>query len=166
MPHKKNPVELEKISGLCRMIKGYCQVPFENNALWHERDISHSSNERIIFLDCLTLVVYVIRTLNKIIKKLIVNKKAIQDNLKKTNGLIFSQSVLLFVLENKKLSREFVYDNIQKIALDCYENNKNFLEEIKNSELLNHIDQKELENIFDYKRHIKYVDDIYRKVFK
>lgn len=166
MPHKKNPIGLENICGLTRMIKAYCIVPFENNNLWDERDISHSSNERIIFLDALSLLVYVIRRLTSIIDNLVVNNKNIEKNLNLTKGLIFSQSVLLKILENKSVSREYAYDLIQKIANDCYDKDKDFYKEIKNSDLMNYLDQDELNEIFDLKRHIKYIEEIYKKVFE
>lgn len=165
MPHKKNPIGLENVCGLARLIKAYAQVTYENNILWHERDISHSSNERIIFLDATSLVVYSLRRLTSIIENLKVNNDAIKNNLLKTNGLIFSQSVLLKVLENKSISREKAYDTIQAITLDCYKNKKDFLEEIKKSELIQYLDNIELEEIFDLKRHLKYIDEIYKRIF-
>lgn len=166
MPHKKNPIGLENICGLCRMIKAYANPSFENNSLWEERDISHSSNERIVFLDCTTLLVYVIRRLNSIIQNLNVNQKGIEKNLNMTNGLIFSQSVLLHILENKHVSREFVYDNIQKISLDCYQNSKNFYDELLKSNLVQYLDKQMLNQIFDKKRHLKYINEIYKRIFK
>lgn len=165
MPHKKNPIGLENICGLTRMIKAYASVPFENNSLWHERDISHSSNERILFLDATTLLVYTTNMLTNIIKNLVVNKDVIKLNLNLTNGLIFSQSVLLSILENKCLSREYVYDEVQKIALECYKNKKSFLQELKNSDLYQYIDKEKIDEIFDLKRHLKYMDDIYKRIF-
>lgn len=166
MPHKKNPIGLENVCGLARMVKAYGQVTLENNTLWHERDISHSSNERIIFLDATSLLVYITRRLTKIINELVVNKNSIKQNLNKTNGLIFSQSVLLAILESNSFSREYVYDKIQAITLDCYKNNKSFLDEIKKSEFVDCLNKKQLDEIFDEKRHIKYINDIYKRIFK
>lgn len=165
MPHKRNPIGLENICGLTRLIKTYCLTTWENNNLWHERDISHSSNERIIFLDSLSLLVYVTRRLTSIVDNLIINEKNIENNLNKTYGLIFSQSILLKIIEKNSFSREQIYDLIQKIALKCFENNLNFFDEIKKSELVNLLTTKEFNEIFDLKRHTKYIDDIYKRIF-
>lgn len=166
MPHKKNPISFENISGLARLIKGYASVTLENNSLWHERDISHSSNERVIFLDAITLIIYVIRRLKNCISSLNVYKDRIEKNLKLTNGLIYSQSLLLKLLEKENLSREFAYDEIQKITLKCYNQNLNFLDEIKKSQLSGFLSQQDFNDVFDDKNHLKYIDDVYKRIFK
>ncbi|BAC44372.1 adenylosuccinate lyase [Malacoplasma penetrans] len=166
MPHKKNPISLENICGLSRMIKAYSNVALENNDLWHERDISHSSNERIMFLDATTLTYYVIERLTKVIANLNVYVKNIQKNLKLTNGLIYSQALLLKLLENENLSREFVYDEIQKIALLCFNNNLDFKSEILKSKLADGLTEKDINFIFDEKHHLKYINDIYKRIFR
>lgn len=165
MPHKKNPISLENICGLSRMIKSYSNVALENNNLWHERDISHSSNERIMFLDATTLMYYVLTRLKNVIANLNVYKKNIERNLKLTNGLIYSQALLLKLLESENFSREFVYDEIQKIAMFCFNNNLNFKEEILKSELSQALSEKDINYIFDEKHHLKYIDDVYKRIF-
>ena len=166
MPHKKNPISFENICGLARLVKSYVNVSLENNVLWHERDISHSSNERVMFLDATTLSVYILRKLTNSISTLNVYKKNIEKNLKLTNGLIYSQSLLLKLLEKENLSREFVYDEIQKITIKCYNENLNFLDEIKKSELSDFLSTIDFDNVFNDKNHLKYIENIYKRIFR
>ncbi|MCP4336959.1 MAG: adenylosuccinate lyase [Mycoplasma sp.] len=161
MPHKKNPISAENISGLSRVIKGYVITSLENVPLWHERDISHSSSERIMFPDVTTLISYSLRRLNNVLNNLKVNDNKMLENIELTNGSIFSQRIILFLIKEHKLSREEAYDKVQPIALDCYTNKKDFKEELIKSKVLNNEEAKEL---FDYSYYLKNINIIFKKL--
>ncbi|MBU2636922.1 MAG: adenylosuccinate lyase, partial [Bacteroidetes bacterium] len=127
MPHKRNPVTCERVAGLARVLRGNAQAAMENISLWHERDISHSSVERIIIPDSCILLDYMLATFTDIVDKLIVYPENMKKNLVLTGGLIFSQSVLL-ALTNKGMKREDAYAAVQKLAMDVWENKKDFKE--------------------------------------
>lgn len=164
MPHKKNPISLENVCGLSRLLKGYMITSFENVPLWDERDISHSSNERVLFLDATTIIAYISKKLSNIIANLNVNNKRMLDNIKSTRGIIFSQQVLLELIKNNNYSREKIYDEIQKLAYQSINENSDFLELLKNS-LPKDFEINNLDKIFDFNYHLKYIDEIYKRVF-
>lgn len=165
MPHKKNPIVSENICGIARVLRGYLIPAFEDIALWHERDISHSSVERIIISDSTILIDYMFNRYYDIIEGLVVYEKNMLDNIYKTKGIIFSQKVLTALID-KGMNREEAYDIIQPLANYCYEEQKDFIEAISNNIKIKSIfSEKEIKSLFDlnhYKRNVEY---IYQKVF-
>src|SRR5699024_11914638 len=125
MPHKRNPVSSENISGCSRVLRGYMISAYENIPLWHERDISHSSVERIILPDATILLDYMLHRLSNVIEKLMVYPENMAENMEKTHGLVFSQRLLLMLIE-KGLSRELAYDTVQPLAMRAWEDNRPF----------------------------------------
>lgn len=164
MPHKKNPISLENICGLTRLLSGYALTGNENVNLWHERDISHSSNERIIFQDAISIIVYTLRRFNSILSNLIVDKKKMIENIEMSDSKIYSGVIMSYLIENSNLSREEIYDTIQNIVKDCNLNNKSFIQEIKSSNLFE--DPKVVDQIISKKKILKNIDYIYNKVLK
>lgn len=166
MPHKKNPVLSENITGLARVIRSSC-IPFmENISLWHERDISHSSVERTLGVDTLVLTDFAINRMQNIIKNLVVDKKMMQRNLKKTNGLFNSQKVMLEII-NKNISRERAYKIVQKVALKSWNDNADFKILLKkDKEVRSLLSVNEINRIFDLKYFLKNIDVIYDRVLK
>lgn len=167
MPHKKNPITLENICGLSRLLSGYSLTINENVPLWNERDISHSSNERVVFLDATTIVVNILEKLTKTLSNLIVNKKRMLENVKMTKDVIFSQTLLLNLIKSNDLSRKENYEKVQTLAFKAFNENRSFKEVVlEDEEINNYLSEKEINNIFDYNYHLKYVDKIFDKVFK
>jgi adenylosuccinate lyase len=165
MPHKKNPIGAENISGLARLVRANSLAAMENMALWHERDISHSSVERVIGPDSTILIDYMLHRLSRIVKNLVVYPQRMKENLHKMRGLIFSQQVLL-KLSNLGLSREKAYEMVQRNALKVWDTGKEFqsllLEDL---ELREYLTEKDLEDIFSMEYHFKHVDDLFARVF-
>jgi len=167
MPHKRNPVLSENLTGLARMIRSYVNPALENIALWHERDISHSAVERMIAPDsCITLDFALVRLTN-LLENLLVYPQNMQKNLDKLGGLVFSQRVLLTLIDDAGISREEAYKIVQENAMKIWHNQaNNFLELLKtDSRLTNKISSDKLSELFDLSYHTKYVDDIFDKVF-
>ena len=121
MPHKRNPISSENICGLSRIIKASYEIALDNNILWHERDISHSSNERIYLPDDISLIIYIGRRLNRVLKNLVVNEENMIKNIDSTYGVIFSGKVMNYIIEHKDISREEIYDLDQKLAFEALE---------------------------------------------
>jgi adenylosuccinate lyase len=166
MPHKRNPVLSENLCGLARMVRSYAMPAFENVALWHERDISHSSVERFIGPDATITLDFALNRLTKMMEQLIVYPLNMEKNLQLLNGLIFSQRVLL-ALTQKGVSREDSYQLVQKNAMQVWEKRCNFLELLQNdSQVLQYLNAKELEELFDLEYHLKHVEKIFKRVFK
>ncbi|WP_114517153.1 adenylosuccinate lyase [Wolbachia endosymbiont of Cylisticus convexus] len=165
MPHKCNPILSENLTGLSRLIRSYVFPALENVALWHERDISHSSVERCIAPDaCITMDFALVR-LTDLIDKLVVNRENVEKNLNSSRGLIFSQRVLL-ELVNSGLTREEAYKIVQNNAMKVKQDNSGFLFELKQDKSLHGIiDSEKLESLFDLKYYMKHIDYIYSKVF-
>lgn len=164
MPHKKNPITAEQICGLARILRANSIPSLENVALWHERDISHSSVERIIFPDSTILLDYTLYKTTNLLKNIVVNKNNISKNLKLLNGIYFSQTVMLKLIE-KGLEREEAYKIIQEISFKCWKNNTYFKNElIKNKKITQLLSDKEIETIFDLKRFFKNIDYIYTRL--
>lgn len=160
MPHKRNPITCERISGLARVVRGNAQAAFENVALWHERDISHSSVERVILPDSTTLVDYMLRLMTDVIDKLLVYPEAMQANLNKTGGLIFSQRVLL-ALVDKGVSREDAYRWVQRNAMARWLEGADFKANITNdSDVKQYLTPAEIEACFDIAHYLRHVDMI------
>ena len=164
MPHKKNPVLSENLCGLARVVRANSLVALENIPLWHERDISHSSAERIIFPDSLTLVDFMLNRFNGIVENLVVHEDNMLKNTDKFGGIVFSQKVLL-TLVSKGLSREDAYSIVQRNALDAFNNHGNFKENLLNDkDIMNLITPQELETIFDKKAFLQNIDKIYARI--
>lgn len=167
MPHKKNPIASENIVGLSRLIRTYVNVSFENNLLWYERDISHSSNERVIFPDVYHALDFIGKRMVNVLANLVVNTGAINENLRKANDLYFSQPVLLAIIKNNpKLTREAAYDFIQNASLIAQKENKNFKDVLQANKIDKYLTQEQLIKCYDEKQFLVNVDYIFNKVFK
>jgi len=166
MPHKKNPILSENLTGLARIVRGYVVPALENIALWHERDISHSSVERNIGPDANITLDFALNRLANILDNMIVYPKKMLSNLNKTKGLIFSQELML-ELTKSGLSKEKSYKIIQSYAKQSFSKNIDLIQLIKrDKKILSIISEKKLKNIFNYSKHFKNVNYIYRRVFK
>lgn len=166
MPHKKNPIDLENISGLGRLIRSNMILTFENNLLWHERDISHSSNERIIIPDTYNLIVFIIKKMINIINNINVNQKNILKNINSNNNIFYSQIILTEIIKNTKYSREEIYDLIQKCALEAQQKNKNFKKILIKNNIKKYIKIHKMNNLFNLNYFLRNIDKIYKRVFK
>ena len=159
MPHKKNPVLCENLCGLARVVRSNMIAAFENINLWHERDISHSSAERIIFPDSLILVDFMLHRFKGVMENLVVHEDNMLKNTKLYGGVIFSQKVLLKLVEEKGYSREEAYRIVQKHALNAL-NGGNFREGLKSENILS---DNELEECFDLKDYLKNIDTVFAR---
>ena len=164
MPHKRNPITGERLSGLARIIRGYAVAALENVALWHERDISHSSVERIILPDSCILMDYMFAMLTKLVTGLQVYPENMQRNLGITRGLYHSQSILL-ELTRRGLERKTAYEAVQKAAMATWRGASDFLTEVKKvPEITSVISSEELEKLCSLDHHFRYVSDTFRDV--
>jgi len=165
MPHKRNPVTLEQISGLARVVRANAQAGFENVALWHERDISHSSVERVILPDSTTLMDYMLHKTTNILDTMFVYPERMRANLESTHGLIFSGQLLLDLVEHG-MTREDAYRLVQGHAMRAWKEGLNFREEIlADKEITSKVPRKQVEYAFDLQRQLKNVDKIFARVF-
>lgn len=163
MPHKKNPVLSENLCGLARVVRANSIVALENIPLWHERDISHSSAERIIFPDSLTLVDFMLNRFNGLMENIVVHKDNMLKNTNKFGGIVFSQKVLL-TLVSKGLSREDAYVIVQRNALDAFQNHGDFKANLLNdADVRKLLSPEEIEDIFDKQAFLQNVDAIYKR---
>ena len=166
MPHKRNPVVSEQMCGLARIVRSNAFAALENMPLWHERDISHSSVERVIGPDSTILIHYMLRKMTSMMERLIVYPENMMCNLEKTEGLIFSQSVLL-ALVDKGITREEAYNLVQKNAMQSWTKGKDFLTLLKKDKKIGALLKKnEIEKIFNLKAQFKNVDIIFKRIFK
>ena len=166
MPHKRNPVTSEQISGLARVVRANAQAGFENVALWHERDISHSSAERIILPDSTTLIDYLLNKTTNLIETMFVYPKRMLDNLESTHGLIFSGQLLLDLVEHG-VSREDAYRLVQGHAMRAWKEGRSFHElVVADREITGKVPRKQIEYAFDLQRQLKNVDKIFSRVFQ
>ena len=164
MPHKRNPITGERLSGLARVIRGNAVAGFENVALWHERDISHSSVERIILPDSCILLDYMLATLTKLVSGLQIYPQNMQRNLEITKGLFFSQSILL-ELTRRGLERKFAYEAVQRAAMATWTGKEDFLAEIKKApEITSVIPPAELDGLCRLEQHFRHVDQKFKNV--
>ena len=164
MPHKRNPIGSENMAGLSRVIRGHMVTAYENVNLWHERDISHSSAERIIIPDSTILLNYMLNRFGNIVKNLTVFPDRMLKNMDATFGLIYSQRVLLKLID-KGLSREKAYDLVQPFTALAWDEQRSFREIIeKHEEIMSHLTTEELNDAFDYHYHIRQVDEIFHRV--
>lgn len=163
MPHKKNPVLSENLCGLARVVRCNSLAAMENIPLWHERDISHSSAERIIFPDSLILVDFMLARFNSVVQNLVVHEKNMLKNTDKFGGIVFSQKVLLELVE-KGLTREEAYKIVQRNALDAFENDDDFKANLmKDEEVSKRLSIEEIDKIFDKREFLKNIETIYKR---
>lgn len=166
MPHKRNPITCEQISGLARVVRSNAQAGFENVALWHERDISHSSAERVILPDSTTLIDYLLKKTTNLIETMFVYPERMQANLDSTRGLIFSGQLLLDLVEHG-VSREDAYRMVQRHAMRAWKEDLDFHQLVLNDkEITTRVPAKQIERAFDLRRQLKNVDKIFARVFK
>lgn len=164
MPHKRNPVGCENISGLARVLRGHMLSAYENVPLWHERDISHSSVERVILPDATILLNYLLRRFAGIVKELTVFPENMRKNMERTFGLIYSQRVLLQLID-KGLKREEAYDCVQSLAMQAWEEQRPFRPLVEQNELIRKtLSDDEIEQCFDYQYHLAHVDTIFQRL--
>jgi adenylosuccinate lyase len=165
MPHKRNPVTAEQISGLARVVRSNAQAAFENVALWHERDISHSSVERIILPDSTTLIDYMLDKATNLLDTMFVYPQRMKANLESTGGLVFSGQLLLELVE-QGVSREDAYRLVQGHAMRAWEEGLNFQELVMNDRnITGRVPAKAIERAFDLKRQLRHIDAIFSRVF-
>lgn len=165
MPHKRNPIVSENLSGLARLVRGYALASLENIPLWHERDISHSSVERVIGPDATILIDFMLFRTANLIKNLIVYPEIMLKNLNATRGLVFSQRILLMLAESG-IKREKAYEIVQRNAMKCWEEGYDFKELIKkDKDVKNYLKSNEIESAFDIEYYLKNVDFIFERVF-
>jgi len=165
MPHKRNPVLSENLTGLARLMRGYAVSAMENIPLWHERDISHSSVERIIGPDATILMDFMLNRCSGLIENLVIYPENMMKNLNQMRGLIFSQRVLL-ELANNGVSRENAYALVQRNAMKVWEEGKDFQNELlHDSEVCKYLSEAQIRGAFDLSYHLKHVDTIFTRVF-
>lgn len=163
MPHKKNPISSENLCGLSRVVRSNAFAAMENVALWHERDISHSSAERIIFPDSTILVDYMLNRFKNVVENLVVHEKNMLKNANLFGGIVYSQKVLLTLIE-KGLTREDAYKIVQKNAHEAFENDGNFkLNLEKDEEIKKYLSVEEIENCFNKEDYLKNIEEIYKR---
>jgi len=166
MPHKRNPILSENLCGLARLVRGYLMPALENDALWHERDISHSSVERVIVPDATTAADFMLKRLTGMLDKLVVYPERMKKNLHLLRGLIYSQPLLLALTE-KGLARQEAYALVQRRAMEVWEDESKTFPEVvkKDPEITKYFGPEELEKIFDLQHYLRHVDTIFRRVF-
>jgi adenylosuccinate lyase len=165
MPHKRNPILTENLTGLARMVRAYAMPAMENVALWHERDISHSSVERMIGPDATVTLDFALARLTGVVDKLLVYPERMKANLDRLGGLVHSQRVLL-ALTQAGVSREDAYRLVQRNAMRVWEDNADFLTELlADEDVRAALSEEEIREKFDLGYHTKHVDTIFRRVF-
>ncbi len=162
MPHKKNPISSENMSGLARVIRGYVVTSMENVGLWHERDISHSSAERIIIPDATSLIDYMLKRFNGVLANLFVNEARMLKNVEATNNVFFSQKVMLSLI-SAGLVREEAYDLVQPIAIDSFNNEKDFKEEVRPN-VIDILGEETFEACFAKDYHLQNIDFVFNRL--
>ncbi len=163
MPHKRNPITAENVSGLSRVVKANAMAALDNVTLWHERDISHSSAERVIIPDSTTALDFMIFRFTGVMEKLLVYPENMKRNLEKTLGLVFSQRVLL-ALVDKGLTREQAYELVQRNAMEAWRTGTRFIELLEaDAAIKQQLTSEELQSLFDYSYHLGHIDDIYAR---
>jgi len=165
MPHKRNPVLTENLTGLARLVRAAVAPAMENVALWHERDISHSSVERFIGPDATVTLDFALIRLAGVIENLVVYPEAMQTNIDQLGGLVFSQRVLL-ALTQSGMSREEAYKVVQRNAMPVWEESADFLEMLKaDTDVTESVDTAVLEDLFDMAHHSRHVETVFKRVF-
>jgi len=165
MPHKRNPIGCEQICGLARLLRGNAHAALENVALWHERDISHSSVERVILPDSFIALDHMLRRLTRIVKGLVVHPDRMRENLERSRGVVFSGTVLL-ELAQRGISREQAYEWVQRNAMRSYDEKKDFKQLLlDDKDVMGVLDRKTVDDAFDLKVQLRHVDQIFDRVF-
>jgi adenylosuccinate lyase len=163
MPHKRNPITSERVSGLSRVIRGNALAAMENQALWHERDITHSSVERVIIPDSCILMHYMMDKFIKIMQKLLVYPENMMKNINRTHGLVFSQRVMLALVE-KGISREQAYELVQRNSLNAWNSGQDFQGLLlADAELGERLSAEEIKALFNFDYHLAQVDAIFKR---
>jgi adenylosuccinate lyase len=164
MPHKRNPITCERVAGLARVVRGYAVAALENVNLWHERDITHSSVERVIFPDAFLLVDYQMAQMTRVVAELIVYPDRMRANLERMGGLVFSQRLLLALVE-RGLRREEAYDIVQEHALAAWQGGPSFRDRGRgDARLAGPLGARGLDEIFDLSYNLRHVDAVFRRV--
>ena len=165
MPHKRNPITCERVAGLARILRGNALAALENIALWHERDITHSSVERVIFPDSTILLDYMLSLMTEVIRKLRVYPEQMSANLEKSRGMVFSQGLLLALIK-RGLPREKAYKLIQDAARKVWENGRTDLKTavVEDARILRYLTRKDINAVFDYRYHTKNVRTIFKRL--
>jgi adenylosuccinate lyase len=164
MPHKRNPISSENITGCARVIRGYMLSCYENVPLWHERDISHSSVERIVMPDATILLDYMLSRFTRVLDNLVVFEDGMKENIEKTHGLVFSQRLLLMLID-KGVSREDAYDNVQPLAMQAWTSKTAYKPLVEQSTFIGkYLTNEEIDEAFSYEHHTKQVDTIFKRV--
>src|SRR5690606_19132923 len=164
MPHKRNPIGSENMTGMARLMRGYMLTAYENVALWHERDISHSSAERVIIPDATITLNYMLNRFGNILKNLTVFTDNMKRNMERTFGLIYSQRILLALID-KGLSREEAYDTVQPLTARAWDEQTQFRPLVEASEKITaYLSPEEIADCFDYNYHIQNVDLIFERL--
>ncbi|MFD1170564.1 adenylosuccinate lyase [Oceanobacillus caeni] len=164
MPHKRNPIGSENMTGMARVLRGYMVTSYENVSLWHERDISHSSAERVILPDATIALNYMLNRFGNIVKNLTVFPENMKRNIDKTHGVIFSQRVLLKLID-KGMAREAAYDIVQPLAMEAWETETHFKQLVEQDEQISQtLTQEEINDCFNYTWHLKNVDVIFERL--
>lgn len=164
MPHKRNPIGSENMVGMSRLMRGYMVTAYENVALWHERDISHSSAERVILPDATITLNYMLNRFGNIVKNLTVSPENMKRNMGRTFGLIYSQRILLALID-KGLVREEAYDTVQPLAMQAWDEQVQFRTLVDASEkITSYLTKEELDECFDYNYHLQHVDMIFERL--
>jgi len=165
MPHKRNPVTCEQMCGLARLVRSNMMAAYENVALWHERDISHSSVERIILPDSTILVDYMLAKMTAIVSQMRVFPQRMLRNLESTHGLVFSGQLLQDLVE-KGMPRDDAYKAVQENAMAAWESETSFRDSVaRDARITKYLNPAELERTFDLQRQLRYVDDLFERVF-
>ncbi|MEA5002970.1 MAG: adenylosuccinate lyase, partial [Christensenella sp.] len=163
MPHKKNPILSERVCGMARLLRGYTIPAIENIALWHERDISHSSVERVMWPDVFHLILYMTKTMTKIINGITVNKQNMKNNIDITKGLLFSGRILIALVEREGISREEAYTIAQSNAMRCWNEKVPLLELLKIDPRIKIMSESELESLFDLEYYLKHIEEVFNR---
>lgn len=164
MPHKRNPISSENICGCARVMRGYMATFYENVALWHERDISHSATERIILPDATMLLDYMLVRFRGILENLVVFPEVMHANIYRTRGVIFAQRVMNALID-KGFSREEAYDTVQPVAMQAMSESKDYHDLLsQNEKVMSALSQEELDGCFTLEYYLKNVDYIYNRV--
>ena len=165
MPHKKNPIICERVTGLSRVLRGYAPTAMENQALWHERDISHSSTERVIFPDATICLDYMFGLMTKVIDGMTVNEDQMKENIGKSYNVFFSQQLLLKMVQ-KGMLREDAYRIVQKNAHEAFEERVLFDDKIKTEpKIKDLLSEDELNRLFSFDSYTHYADEIFERVY-
>ena len=164
MPHKRNPIGSENLCGMARVLRGHIITAYEDVSLWHERDISHSSAERIILPDTTIGIDYMLNRFNRILTNLDVFPETMLKNMDKTYGLIYSQRLLLKLIDEAGLSREDAYDMVQKLTNKSWNEGISFRKLVEDSPIMNYLSEDDVADAFDYHYHLRHVDEIFKKV--